>query len=96
MDQMEYDRRHWHISKSISIGHIMTTLTALLAALWFFAQQDTRISNLELNVKHLQAQNVLERDRTDRKFDELKADLQRINSKLDRLIESMLDNKRSN
>ena len=90
MDEMEFDRRHWHISKSISIGHIITTMTALLAAFWFFAQQDTRISNLELNVKHLQEQNVEERDRTEKKFDDLKTDLRLINAKLDRLIESQV------
>ena len=85
---MEYDRRHWHISKSISVGHILTTLTALLAAFWFFAQQDTRISNLELNYAHLKASRAEDQTRTDRKFEELKTDLRTINAKLDRLIES--------
>ncbi len=91
MDQMEYDRRHWHISKSISVGHILTTFTALLAALWFFAQQDTRISNLELNYAHLKAARAEDQNRTDRKFEDLKTDLRMINSKLDRLIESQVD-----
>ncbi|MAM85722.1 hypothetical protein [Marinobacter salsuginis] len=88
MDQMEYDRRHWHISKSISVGHILTTLTAMLAAFWFLAQQDTRISNLELNYSHLKASRAEDQARTDRKFEELKTDLRTINAKLDRLIES--------
>jgi hypothetical protein len=87
VDQMEHDHRHWHISKSISVGHILTTLTALLAAFWFFAQQDTRISSLELNYEHLRQSQLADQGRTEKKFEELKTDLRLINSKLDRLIE---------
>ena len=60
----------------------------MLAAFWFLAQQDTRISNLELNYSHLKASRAEDQARTDRKFEELKTDLRTINAKLDRLIES--------
>ena len=81
------DRRGWHLDKGVSIAHIATTATFLLAALWYLAGQDTRISNLELNVKHIQQSRMAEQDRTEKKFDELKTDLRMINGKLDRLIE---------
>lgn len=81
------DRRGWHLDKSVSIAHIGTTMTLILGALWYLAGQDTRISNLELNVKHLQSERLADQGRTEKKFDELKTDLRLINSKLDRLIE---------
>ena len=86
----EMDRRGWHLDKSVSIAHIGTTLTLILAALWYLAGQDTRISNLELNIKHLQSERLADQGRTEKKFDELKTDLRMINTKLDRLIESQV------
>lgn len=82
------DRRGWHLDKSVSVAHIGTTIGLIVGALWFFAGQDTRISNLELNIKHLQAERAADQGRTEKKFDELKTDLRMINTKLDRLIES--------
>lgn len=78
----------WHVSKTINITHLMTTMAMLLSALWYLAGQDTRISQAELNIRHLQDQRVQDRTSTEKKFDELRVDLRSINSKLDRLIES--------
>lgn len=70
------------------MAHITTTGALIVTAVMYLAGQDTRLSNLELNVKHLQTERVADQDRTEKKFDELKTDLRVINSKLDRLIES--------
>lgn len=82
------DRRQWHLDKSVSVAHIITTVALVVSALWFLAGQDKRISNLELNYSHLKAARSEDQERTDRKFGELKTDLRTINAKLDRLIES--------
>ncbi|WP_165856747.1 hypothetical protein [Marinobacter sp. JSM 1782161] len=81
------DRRGWHLDKGVSIAHILTTVALMVSALWYLAGQDKRISNLELNVQHLQQSRLEDQDRTVRKFDELKTDLRTINAKLDRIIE---------
>lgn len=81
------DRRQWHLDKSVSVAHIITTVALVVSALWFLAGQDRRISNLELNYAHLKAARVEDQERAERKFDELKTDLRMINAKLDRLIE---------
>lgn len=82
------DRRQWHLDKSVSVAHIITTVAFVVSAMWFFAGQDRRISNLELNYAHLKAARAEDQDRAERKFNELKTDLRTINAKLDRLIEA--------
>lgn len=82
------DRRGWHIDKGIGVAHIITTLMLIVTALWYLAGQDRRIAVLELGVSHLQQSRVNDEHRTEKKFDELKANLRTINAKLDRLIES--------
>lgn len=85
---MTEDRRGWHINKGVDLIHVLTTIVIVVGGLWFLAEQNTRISNLELNYRHMQQMNMAEQDRTEKKFDELKTDLRMINSKLDRLIET--------
>ena len=63
-------------------------MAMLLSALWYLAGQDSRISQAELNIRHLQEQRTQDRNASEKKFDELKTDLRLINSKLDRLIEN--------
>lgn len=81
------ERRGWHLDKSVSIAHIATTAGLILTALWYIAGQDTRISNLELGLKHIQQERMSDQMRVEKNLDELKTDLRMINSKLDRLIE---------
>lgn len=78
----------WHISKTINITHLLTTMAMLLSVLWYLAGQDTRISQAELNIRHLQDQRIQDRTSTEKEFNELRVDLRAINSKLDRLIEN--------
>lgn len=78
----------WHVSKTINLGHIVTTAIMFVSVMWFFFQQDSRISQAELNIKHLQEIRVADQTRTDRKFDEIRAYMLRIEEKLDRIIES--------
>jgi len=82
------DRRGWHIDKGIGVAHIITTMMLIVTALWYVAGQDRRIAILELGVQNLEQSRMSDRQRTEKKFDDLKTDLRLINSKLDRLIES--------
>lgn len=52
---IEYEgenRRHrqWHLEKSISVGHIITTLTVAFSALVWASHTDTRITVVENEV----------------------------------------------
>lgn len=84
----EQNLNGWHVSKTINITHLLTTMAMLLSALWYLAGQDTRISQAELNIRHLQDQRIQDRTSAEKKFDELRTDLRLINTKLDRLIEN--------
>lgn len=82
------DRRQWHLDKSVSVAHIITTVAFFVSAMWFFAGQDRRISNLELNYAHLKSARAEDQDRTEKNFDDLKSDIRSMSSKLDRLLEA--------
>lgn len=43
------DRRHWHLDKSVSISHILTTAVLILSALKFSFDMEKRIALLEAN-----------------------------------------------
>lgn len=52
---------HWHLSKQVSLTHILTTIALLVAAFWYIADTDSRISLVEqeqayvqMNVKRLE------------------------------------------
>lgn len=77
----------WHVSKTINLGHLATTGLMLISLFWFVAQQDSRISQAELNIKHLQDSRASDMARTEKKFDEIRSYMLRIESKLDRIIE---------
>ena len=90
MSENNQDRREdsWHVSKTINLGHLLTTAIMLVSVMWFFAQQDSRISQTELNIRHIQGSRAADQVRTDKKFDEIRSYMLRIESKLDRIIEN--------
>lgn len=81
----------WHVSKTINLGHIVTTAVMFVSVMWWFFQQDSRISQVELNIKHMQEVRATDQARTDKKFDEIRSYMLRIEGKLDRIIESERD-----
>lgn len=68
----------WHIKREVSVGHLLTTLTLFVAALWWASGVEKRIAVLE--VTSAQQAEVLQ-DR-----------LNRIEDKLDKLIQRELTN----
>jgi hypothetical protein len=78
--------RNWHISRSISIGHIWTTVLLGCSVLWYAADQNTRISNLELSMRYAQEGRVSGEVRVDKRFDEIRSAMLRIDGKIDLLI----------
>ncbi|BBP82463.1 hypothetical protein PHLH8_21050 [Pseudomonas sp. Pc102] len=49
MSEQTEGRRHWHLDKSVSISHILTTVVLLLGALKFSFDMEKRIALLEAN-----------------------------------------------
>ena len=91
-------RRHWHLDKSVSISHILTTLVLLLGAIKFSFDMEKRIALLEANATTQTAaltQLLDNQRRTDARQDadidsikrQAREDYMEIGKKLERLID---------
>ena len=78
----------WHISRAVSLTHILSTVTIIGALFIYFSDVNGRVNNNALNIQHLQTTRADDQVRTDKKFDEIRGYMLRIESKLDRVIES--------
>ena len=76
----------WHVSKTVNLGHLITTMVMIVSAMWYLAGQENRISQAELNIQHLQQSRAQDEARSERKFDEIRESILRMDSKLDRLL----------
>lgn len=84
---MDANRRRWHLDRSVSIGHLITTLTIAASIFIWAMKMETRISLLE--------QSAVRQVEIDRRQDDtqkesvtvMRDQLRDINSKLDRIIE---------
>ena len=89
-DRDDNDRRSdpWHISRAVSLTHILSTITIIGALFIYFSDVNGRVNSNALNIQHLQTTRADDQVRTDKKFDEIRGYMLRIENKLDRVIES--------
>lgn len=66
----------WHLKKEIQLGHLITTFTVAIAAVLYINKIEQRVSVIEVQITSQREASVL-----------LRAQLEKINDKLDRLIE---------
>lgn len=88
MSQNQSQKEHWHLDRKVPIGIIVVLLLQGGGGLWF-------ISKLESRVFALESKEVSQRDRDDRQDNAVKdamasfaRQLERIDAKLDRLVEN--------
>lgn len=81
-------QEQWHLSKSINIGHLITTAMVVISVFAYINSFDKRLTENELEVTHIKEVAKANLTRNDEKYRELKSDLKEINRKLDRLIET--------
>lgn len=97
---MNSDRREWHLEKNVSVGHILLTAGMIVGGFSYMAAIESRLTRLETIVQHQQAlytemvsrQTEMSDRFTDRLDDmrlESKADFQRLESKVDALVEEI-------
>ena len=80
-------KEHWHLDKKVPIGIIVAMLAQFAGGLWFVSKLDARVYSLETAA-------VMQRETDQRQDDsarstraEVLRQLERIDEKLDRLIE---------
>lgn len=98
---MSDDRRQWHMEKSVSLGHIITTLALLMTLIGGYTSFSERIAVIENQQASFNARivSMLESQRTiDSKQDgelleikrQTREDLRDISRKLDNLIQRQI------
>ena len=70
----------FHIEKSISVGHIITTLVLLIGGIQYLSNFDKRIAAAEQDIEFLQQQRIEDARRIEKRLD-------RIDEKLDRILQ---------
>lgn len=83
----DLSKEHWHLSKSINVGHLITTALVVVSIFTYINQFDTRLTGTELEVRHIKEVRQTDIKRSDERYNDLKTDLKEINRKLDRIIE---------
>jgi hypothetical protein len=73
---MDEVSRGWHLKKEIQVGHLITTITVALSAVIY-------INKIEQRVAVIESQVIYQKETAD----VLRNQLEKINDKLDRLIE---------
>lgn len=71
---------HWHLDKRVNVGHLLTTATILGSVMWWGSTVETRLGVLDAKQ---QAAAV----RQEQLREDIKSRLDRIETKLDRVIE---------
>ncbi|WP_434359893.1 hypothetical protein NF212_06460 [Parasalinivibrio latis] len=77
----------WHIDKTISVGHLISTVIIAISVFSWASAVDRRVEQNAQAIAFVREQIKQERVRTDNALGDLKTNLRDINNKLDRLIE---------
>lgn len=78
------DQHGWHVDKTVSVSHLLTTVSIVVAGLWFVSQQNERIALNEQAIRQNTAQIASQETRVDKS-------LNAINAKLDRLQDLIIE-----
>lgn len=77
----------WHVEKTVSVGHIITTLSIGVSVIWWASTVETRIA---VNTQKIAASEAMIKRQDDSVGvirQEMRADFDKLNNKIDRLIE---------
>ncbi len=68
----------FHIEKSISVGHIITTIILLIGGIQYLSDFDKRIAATEQDIEFLRQQRIEDARRIEKRLDSIDAKLDRI------------------
>ena len=78
------DRREWHIDKSISVGHMVSTLALAGALMGFVFSTNTKVEMVTVRMDGLEQRITREVQRQADDMALIRVSLQRLEDKLDR------------
>jgi len=68
----DINRKDWHIDKSVSMGHLVTTCAIIVGMIMYFGAQDKRISSNEQSIEFMKDQRSEDLRRIEKTLDEIK------------------------
>ena len=77
----------WHVDKTVSIGHMVSTVVVLITGVMYIDSIDTKVEKQGVKIEAIQQQVHQQRSDTKDMLLHIRDDMKRINNKLDRLIE---------
>lgn len=81
----------WHLKREVNLSHLAATVTLALGLISWGNKIDNRITSIEAQVSFQKEILDSQQVRTAQLFDQLSSRLQRIEDKLDRVIERERD-----
>lgn len=79
---------HWHIKKEVQIGHILTTMSVAFSVIWYAGKLEQRIALVERSVVTQERRDDAQDVAHAAAVNQIRQQLDRMDSKLDRLIEA--------
>lgn len=76
----------WHLDRRISIGHLVTTATLLVAMVLWAGRMDTRISLLEMSLTRQVTVDRRQDEAAQLLREEIREELRALNEKMDRYL----------
>lgn len=77
----------WHLKREIQLGHVITTVTVALSAVFYVSKLDQRIALVEQHLGSQRDRDARQDEALTDKTVALARQLERMEAKLDRLIE---------
>lgn len=92
----------WHLEKTVSVGHIVTTLSVAFGVIWYMAGLENQVdivrqeqAYLRQSIARVETQADFKTREITKRFEKIreeqKADSRRIEEKIDKLIERELN-----
>lgn len=78
----------WHIKREIQIGHLITTMSVAFSVIWYAGKLEQRIALVEQSVVAQRERDAAQDSAALQAYQQTRAQLDRIDAKLDRLIEA--------
>lgn len=78
----------WHIKREIQIGHLITTMSVAFSVIWYAGKLEQRIALVEQSIVMQRERDMSQDNQASMSYQQMRQQLDRIDSKLDRLIEA--------
>ena len=83
-----HEAERWHLKKEIQLGHLITTATVAVSVILYIAKVEQRVAVIEAQIVAQHERDKVLEERTAEAMRATRAQLDRIDSKIDRLVEN--------